>query len=385
MKVHVDGTLLTKTLSRAALAKGSNLNPIHALVKIEAKVGKKNEPGTLTFSSTSGLMSMTTSIPAKVDLPGIVAVNTRDCLAASGAMPTGGIALTVTGTRVRLTGSSGRTWSGPVGDHTSLQPVPEPIDMAWARVPTDELNAALERVSYPTGSITEEERAWDGVRVEVFPNTLRTVGASRYQFAALDQTAAVGLKANTKSWIALVPTMAFPHLRELITEAAEAEQKFLDFHEDQKFIYIVGPSTLLVASMPIGEYPPWQFILQNFPTEPFCVLPRLALMESVKACLATSGRLDPGGVFQLVKGDVLLTKRNVDTDFSDKLSAPSMRPDLDVTFKVGLPYLLDCLKACDVDPECVLAGDGSSILLRTAGGYRGLVTLMQQNTEPPKS
>ena len=170
MKVHVDGTLLTKTLSRAALAKGSNLNPIHLLVKLEAKAGKKrDEPGTLTFSSTAGLMAMTTSIPAKVDQPGVIAANARDLLAASGAMPLGGIELTVTQTRVRLKGSSGRSWSGPLGDPTQLQPVPEPVDITWSRIPVAALSTAFERVGYTTGNITDEERAWDGVRLEVEP------------------------------------------------------------------------------------------------------------------------------------------------------------------------------------------------------------------------
>ena len=135
--------------------------------------------------------------------------------------------------------------------------------------------------------------------------------------------------------------------------------------------------------MPIGDFPPWQLILQNFPMEPFCVLPRLALIEGVKACLATSSKLDPGAIFQLTGGDVIVTKKNADTDFYDKTGTASMRADLDCRFKVPLTQFLDALKSADVDPEFVLAVDGSACLVRTEE-YRAFAQLMQLDMSEPQ-
>lgn len=386
MKVWVNQEVLTRALKRATLGSGPAMNPIHGLVKLEAKRGGKNEPDALVLSAVAGLLAINTSIKAKVDEPGVIAASIRDLTNAAGAMPSGGVALQVAGNRLRLQGSSGRKWSGATADPAQIQPVPEPVDLAWLRVPTNVARVGIERVSYATANMSDECRPFDGVRFEGEPSKLTAICISRYQCVTFEQLMP-GVELKGKAWQAVIPSSSLQHFREVLDEADSEEQKFVDLYEDGRFLYVVGPSTLLVAALPVGEYPPYDIVLSNFPKQAYCTLPRLALIESIRACIMTrTSKLEPGAMFRLKGGSITLYRNDTDSDFSDTIELPAARPDLDMTFKAGLTLMLDLLKAADEDPEMVAGSDARAILVRTTGGYRSMLTLMNMEArEQPQA
>lgn len=375
MKVTAKGEMLTKTLKRCLLGgPGSNLNPVHQLLKLEAKLGKGGGPGTLSMTATTGLLHIDTSITALVEEPGIIAANGKDLANASGAMPLGETKLVSTGTKVQLVGSSGRRWSGSLGEPKAIGDTPEPKDMPWVGMPVATLRTVLERVSFTTADIGDNDKAVDGVLIRARPGQVTAVGTSHCMCVVLDQKADVGLK--TPEWLALIPSLALPSLRDILDEADEEKEAKIDLYSDGRFMFIGGPSTLVVAAMPHGDYLPWELMLTGFPKESCCQIPRLALMESIKACQATSSRLDPGAIFELRESNVILTRTDPDNEYQDSVPASDMRPNLHVKFKCVLGYMLSCLKSADEDPELVFGPDGNGLLMQTKSGYRASIALM---------
>ena len=380
MKVVVNSEQLHKVLRRAELSKGSNVNPIHALVKIEAKA----EPPSLAFTSTMGLMQINTSILAKVDEPGVVTANTKALLNAAGAMPAGGTKIETDATRIRLTGSNGRRWSGAVAnDALGATPEPEAGVAHWLRVPIADLRRGIERVGHSSGDIRKEEQRGprDGVKIEAAPGTLVTVGLTDRMCVTLAQSSEVELKAE--SWVGLIPSMALAPLRDIFDEALEEEKTAIDLYEDGRFLYIMGPNTLLVVALPIGEYPPWQLMLSNFPTEPHAVLARLPLIEALKACQATSLLPNSSALYSLEGGNVRVFRRDPDNEFSDTVPVVTMRPNLRMLMRSDIGYLTSCLTAADEDPELSVGDDAKMVLLRTHTGYRAAFSLQDPEKGVP--
>lgn len=375
MKVSIDQEALTRLLKRAMLSSGAALNPIHQLVKLEAKGPTKTEPSCLAVSGTSGLMSISTSVRCEVSQPGVVAANTKDLHAAASAMPMGSIALSTTASHLRLVGSSGRRCERKIADATAIQPVPEPVNLPWLRVPLDTARVAIDRVSYATNNIDADFRAFDGVRFEAKPGELMSVCASRYQMVTYAQKAAVELKG--KQWQATLPTNALGHLREIFDEAQREDQPYVDLYEDQHFLYALGPCTLFVAALPTGEYLNYELMLSNFPSEALCTVPRLALIESLKSCILTStSKLEPGAMFAIKGGELTIYRNDKEGNFSETLALPACRPDLNINFKAAMQLMLELLKGADVDPEIIHDG-ATGLLARTSTGYRSALALLE--------
>lgn len=389
MKIKIDSLLLTAALKRATLTTSAAVNPMHKLVKLEARKGRKGELDSLVISSVAGVLALNTSVKAEVLEPGVIATSIREIGNAAGAMPLGAITMSLTRgsgdfMRVKLTGSSGRTWTAPTADPTNLQPVPEPVDIPWLRIPVEAAKVALETVSYPHANITEQEASWDGIRFVADGPKLQAVGCSRYQMAVLDrEPVELGYRTGAKSWIGMVPGIALSQFRELLAEAeAEAEDKskaFIDLFSDERFLYMIGPVTLVVAALPLGEYPPYEAVLEHaFAKEAHATLSRLPLIETIKACLAMRSaetRVHDSGAHIELRDNTVFVSQRTDYEFDDAVPTVTMQSGLNVKFKASLSLFLDQLKGADSDPEIVLASTGNMILLRTPNGYRSTISL----------
>jgi DNA polymerase III sliding clamp (beta) subunit (PCNA family) len=376
MKVTAQGDILTKTFKRCQLGgPGAHLNPVHQLVKLEAKRGDGgSEAGSLRFTATTGLLQIDTSIKAFVEEPGLLAANCRDLGNASGAMPLGATKIVGTDKRVQLS-ASGRRWSGGSSDPTVIGATPEPKGLPWVGMPVAALRAALERVSHATADVRGDEKSIDGVLIRAEAGAVTAVGTSGRMCVVLEQKADVRLK-TLKRWEALIPTIALAPLREILDEASEADEAGIGLYSDGQMLFMEGPSTLVIAALPHGQYAPWELVLTQFPKEPLCTLPRLALIESIKALQATSSKLDPGAMFDLVNGDVVLSRKDPDNEYNDSIPAPEMRPNLNMRFMCAPSYFLSCLKSADEDPTLAMGEDGRMVLMATTGGYRAAISLM---------
>ncbi len=381
MKVTVKGDLLTKTLRRSILT-NTPINATHALVKIEARKKQGDEPATLVFTSTAGTLSLNTIIGADVAEGGVIAANAKALFTAAGAMPPGDILLTADDKRVRLKGGAARNWSTATADAGAIQPTPEPKGAAWLKIPVEMLRTAIERVGYATQEVEKYQESKAGIRIEGAPDKLTAVACGPYMFACFEQEAK-GLGMKDAKWQGLLPTQVLPGVADVIAEALEMKSEYVELYIDQSQVYVIGPATLLVASLPIGDYPPWESIFKNFPTEPVCVVPRLALMESIRACEATGSRLSDGAMFRLRKM-ALEISRDDESEFGDTVPVTDMQPNTDLIFKIGTRYLHAMLKGADADAGLHFDAGGALMLLK-ADGYRAASSLMRPKPEegPP--
>lgn len=373
MKATVKGSLLTNTLRRAQLS-ASPVNPIHALVKIEARAKEGDEAARLTFTSTAGTIALNTSIAADVKAPGVIAAHTRELFAAASAMPEGDIVLSLDGSRVRIRGSSGRTWSSGTADPTTIQPTPEPTDAEWLKVPVALLRTGIERIGYTTSDVEKFEGERAGLRIEATKDRLYTIGFGHNMVAALEQESKdIGIKAER--WIGLLPTGALTAIGDVLAEATEMKADAIELYVDRTMLYVIGPATLLVAALPHGEYPPWQHVFKEFPKEPVCTVPRLALMESIKACLATSSKLDPGAMVRIHDMKLELYREDPGSDFRDEVPLLNMAGKTDLKMKCGLPFLHSLLKGASEDADFYFDTNCRLILVKSPG-YQAAVPLM---------
>jgi DNA polymerase III sliding clamp (beta) subunit (PCNA family) len=377
MKILIKQELLSKALRRClgAAGSGKQLNPIHALVKLDALQG----PDRLVLTATNGLISIETSVEAKVASPGSIAMNTREFSNAASAMPLGDIAISNTDKVVKIVGSTKRTWSGPLVNGEDIKGPPEPkaeTGAKWLKLPIAVLAQALERQTVVIGDALQTQTERRGLRIEAAPSVVATIASGHHMFMAIEGPTEIGMKGE--SWIGLIPEMALGAFRDLMEECTEAKLDAIELYTDGSMFYATGPSTLLVAALPVGDYPPWRLLMEGFPSEPLCTLGRLALIESIKACLATTAIADAGASFRFKDCTVFVERKDPTNTFDDSVPIVSMRPGLDMRCRMSLAFLHTCLRSADMDPELFIDDNGSTVLLRTSSGYRAVLSLMAE-------
>lgn len=390
MKLTVDQALLTKTIKRAMLTSGNALNPAHALVKLEAKKGlpSKNEPDCLSLTSAGGIMNINLQIRATVTEAGVVAVNTRELSNAASNMPSGPVSITTTEKRYKISGGN-RSLTGALADPTSIQPTPEPDKALWMRVPVDALEEALERVGFATSDWTDQApKSCDGVRLIGEPDALTSVVLTGFLFVAHEQKVKLELKRESPHWEATLTTRALPHVAEIIAEAKSEKQNHIELFANDFFIYVIGPSTLFVVSVPGEAYPPWKAFLDSYPKTRLCVVQRLALIESIKAAKATSSglaeKMGAGADFHIVGPDIVVSRDDPDNEFREQIPLAEIEPNVDAKFRVSLSYMHDILAHAPANPAITPHPNGTMLLVHE-GSYRASVCLMTARETAPKA
>src|SRR6185295_15624208 len=177
------------------------------------------------------------------------------------------------------------------------------------------LTQALERQTVVIADALQTQTERRGLRIEASLGVVATVASGHHMFTTIEGPAEVELK--TESWIGLIPEMALGAFRDLMEECTEAKLEAIELYTDGSMFYATGPSTLLVAALPVGDYPPWRLLMGGFPSEPFCTLGRLALIESIKACLATSSTADAGASFRFKDCTAFVERKEPTNTFED--------------------------------------------------------------------
>lgn len=375
MKFKVAQDTFASALKRCTLGGGNPTNPVHTVVRVEALKGDtKDDSDSLILTAHNGLTSIEIMLAADCQETGVVATQTRTLATAAQVMPLGELAVATDGTKLRMLGKPGRRWSGATVDAEAmgLKRSREPVDAEWLRVPLDALKRAISSVEHVTRTVEAHQPATDGIYFEATGNTLCSVALTNHLMAARTQSALeLGLDGKPP-WKGLVPTRMLPLINDAIAEAEKAKDDGVDFYLDADFIYVSGSSTLVYCVNSRVDFPPWRAVAETYRNDPvICTLPRLAVIETLKALQATAST-DVTARISLGEGRISFSGITDNVDFEDEIPVSSLQPNVSALFGVKSGYLYDCMRACGEDPQLSLAGDGY-MYLRTTDGYEQMM------------
>lgn len=370
MKLTCNQGLLQAALRRMVLASGNSTNPILGCTKLEAK--KSPEGGSLGFTALNGFVAIHTSIRADVTDPGEVElVNARLAHGAAAALSSGDVAISTTQARLTLKGPSGRHFG--LGRMTGeLAPIKEPDDAQSLSIAAELLPKLIESVAFALADTPDHHPEQDGLLLEVDESGTRLSAAVSSASLMISRSVEIPKSAP---WTGFMSSHFIPLAQDLAQESIKAKVA-LTLYTDKTMIYGENRWTLIQAMLPVQPPPPWRALLRAFEgVTPIATLPRLMLMETLKAFSAVSSGPDQAGVRIIIElGHLTVSRSDEIVDFEEKI-AVDMQVGKAATFFVNANFFFGAIKAAGENPTLKLS-DRNMILIETTEGFSGIVGLI---------
>jgi DNA polymerase III sliding clamp (beta) subunit (PCNA family) len=362
MKITIDRDTLSKSLRRCDLRGGGALgNPALSGVALSAR-RITDMPGGLDLRATNGLLGIATMITCNTEREGDVFLNTKQLASVVNMMPPG--ALTLDSPGEELTVSNGkRRWRGKTMPLTDVKQMPDAPNTPALKLPAEAFLAGLERVGFVVPNVSREHMIRVGVLIDAPGDSLTFVVIGEHMIAT-----ARSAVVPTTPWRGVIPDIALAHAREIATEE---DRGSIEIFADEHYTWIQNSSTVLVYPPPPGEYLDWRLMLSRITHTPVCRVPRLALLESLKA-LITACPEDVPRTWVQVQPDATIT-----LDYADREGRVTFHDDVTVTdlTKSELPafiadarYFRDALDAAGSDAVLNYVND-RHVSLTTEDGF----------------
>jgi len=382
MKLTINRDLLLKAVRRCDLKASTTGNAALACVGLHAK-RIPDMPGGLDLKATNGLAGVATMVACATEEEDAVAINCKLLATAIAQMPPGDLSLETTrrGDSTRLTIRGGkRTWSDQTRPITDLRGLPDPPEGGdRLKLAAPDFLALLDRTRFAVADVAGDRTGALGVFLDA-SDVLDAIVLGNHVWTR----STLPRKTPGAPFRVLLSDIVLPHVRDL---AVDAGNEAVEIYRDSNFVWIENSSTMIVFSPPPGEYHDWRYFFSRVATAPICRLPRLAMLDSLKAMIATSTteltrtwvRLLPTGELRLDYND-----QKGETFFHDNIAVTDISPDARPEFMANAHHLLQGLDAAGGD--VVLQYDSSSgqqIVLATEDGFWCVNTLFAPEGAPP--
>jgi DNA polymerase-3 subunit beta len=266
-------------LEKCAHAGGTAGGKPHAgKTRLKATSVAGGDTDVLTFYANDLSVSIDTATAAAVEVEGIVGIDTKRLHAVVTALPEGTISLAITpkGRQLSVTAKGHRKYGLPVvGAEVFPTPPEPPEDAARAALPAAKLSYLLTRVGHAMSSDEHDQIHLRGVKLEVADQIAFAVATDGHRFA----------KAETPLPDAQDMELFLPrNLHKLIVGQFEDED--LAVGSDGRMVFIETEDTLVCSMMPPPGFPPRRKLMESMHAEPAVHVPRITLLETLKAVLA---------------------------------------------------------------------------------------------------
>ena len=368
MKLTINRDLLLKAVRRCDLKASHTGNPALACVALHA-TRIADMPGGLDLKATNGLTGIATMVACDTQEEHALAIHCKTFAQAIATMPSGTLTLQsepLKGGAVRLIVKGGqRTWKGLTRPVSDVKDLPEPADgTRQLKLTGTEFLTMLDRTRFAVGDVGAEHIWRQGIYLDV---------SSRFNAVVIGDHLCA--RYETARGVAggdfrlLLPELFLPYAREL---ALEDEKGVITMTQGEHFAWLESTATMLVMNPPPGEYLDWRKALTSLTQLPVCRLPRLAVIETLRAMLSTSpSSITPTWLRLLPTGDLRFDYHHADGEvfFHDTIPVSDIKIDSLPIFMVDAKLLLDAVEASGTDPVLSHVDTGRHIVLTTEEGF----------------
>lgn len=385
MKLTIDRDLLLKAVKRCDLKAAPTGNAALACVALHAK-RIPDMPGGLDLKATNGLVGVATMVACATQEEAAVAINCKQLAAAITTMPLGTLTLDtqrLSGGAVRLAVQGGkRRWQGltrPVEDVRDLPEAPDSADRFT--VSAKDFLALADRTEFAVRDVASDSAFRLGLFLDA-ADTLDTIVCGNHIVAH----ASMARSKPGDAFRALLTDVALPHVRAV---AAESQGELLTISRAQSYVWVENSSTMIVFTLPPDDYLDWRRIIAATKTAPVCRIPRLALLDTLKAMLATATHREVQTWVRLLpSGEIRFDCHDPDgeTVFHDSIHVQDVQTEQLPTFMVNAAYLHQIIDAAGSD--IVLRYDldsGQHVIVTTDDGFWCMLALVSPSADkvPP--
>ena len=362
MKFTVYRDVLSKSLRRCDLKGGALGNPALTGTALSAR-RVPDLPGGLDLRATNGLLGVATMVACNTEVEGDVFVNTKQLATVVNMMPPGTLTLETPEPEVLVVSNGKRRWRGKTMPLANVKPMPEPEGKAVLRLSAEDFLAALGRVGFVVPNVSAEHSFRLGILLDAPGDALSSVVVGEHMIAVSRlQTPCTG------KWRGLIPEIALAHARDIATEE---EKGHVEIFASANYTWIQNSSTFLMYCPPPGEYLDWRTMLAHVTHEPVCRLPRLAVLETLKAVCVASPDAEPRTWLQ-VQDDASVaidhTDREAVITFHDNITVTDLAKGALPSFLINAAYFRDAIDAAGGDPVLNYVDD-RHVSLTTEDGF----------------
>lgn len=308
---------------------------------------------TLRLSATDSHISILARVPAEVSKPGSVAVPMKEFVERVRAMPEGPIQLAAKdGTMTVRAKASSRRYTQRGLPGSDFPPLPSPSEGASTReIPAALIRDLIDRTKFSISS-DETRPHLHSALIEWEGSEMRMVTTDGHRLTRMQ----VRLPHEVESGTMLLPQKGVVELRGVCEEAllVSADASIvLRQSGSQAFFQTEG--LLLGVKLVDAQFPPYNQVIPK-KTLFQLVLPRLALLDAIKAVAVAASEKTLGVKFVLANGCLRIQSESPTTgDGYDEL--PVDHQGAEVTIGFNAKYFSDVLAAL-TDPEVSLGISG---------------------------
>ncbi len=341
MEFVVNKRELVKALSRVqSVADKKSAMPILQNVLIQAEAG-----GTVRFSATDLLLSVTGTMKADVKKHGSVALSARHLFDAAKALPEGDVSVSVEknlSTRLKA-GKRRFDLPGQAGDE--FPPLPDAGKVSLVSVPVDDLADLIALTSFSMS--TDDTRPHLAAALfEVAGDTLRMVTTDGHRLSKAERKVPE-LKGSSKL---LIPSKGIHELKRLVDEARGEKKDGADrptisvgAASSQGPVFFQRDGMTLSSKLVDAAFPSYEQVIPTA-TDRTVTVSRAALLEALRAVSLVASDRTSGVKLAITATRIVLTSENPDVGAGmDELDASLKGPDVVIGF--NSKYIIDVLGA----------------------------------------
>lgn len=341
MEFVVNKRELVKALSRVqSVADKKSAMPILSNVLIQAEAG-----GSVRFSATDLLLSVTGTMKADVKKPGSVALSARHLFDAAKALPEGDVTVSVEKNLSTRLKAGKRRFDLPGQAGEEFPPLPDAGKVSLVSVPVDDLADLIALTSFSMS--TDDTRPHLAAALfEVAGDTLRMVTTDGHRLSKAERKVPE-LKGSSKL---LIPSKGIHELKRLVDEArgekkdgGERPSISVGAASSQGPVFFQRDGMTLSSKLVDAAFPSYEQVIPTA-TDRTVTVSRPALLEALRAVSLVASDRTSGVKLAITATRIVLTSENPDVGAGmDELDASLKGPDVVIGF--NSKYIIDVLGA----------------------------------------
>jgi DNA polymerase III sliding clamp (beta) subunit (PCNA family) len=382
MKIQIDRPVLLKHLKRCTLPGAHAGSPIHGLIWLGARP-KGEEPNAidaLVLRATNGRVGVEQTVQCKVLSAGETSINSKRFTSGAAAMNGESVFVETEGARIAIKSQGERRWSDATQPPENFPVLPEPVGATWMKIRRDLMLEIISRLSHNVLDVPQDRSERRGIFLETTTNgniVSVVVGDHMVSVNGI-RDANVETKPGTP-WSCLLTEAMLPLIQDVASDPQTEDH--LNFYYDDNYVYCVTDATLIAAARVQQTYPPYLKVMEGARPVPVCSLPRIAMLDSLKALLAV--RTDRSRALNVTisnKGiapHIDLRYKGDDTNFTDS-HILSETPTREMDFQIDPDMFRQSIDSAGENPMICSTDRDNMIALKTDSGFTCLVCLMSQ-------
>lgn len=364
MEFLVNKRELVKALGRVqSVADKKSAMPILSNVLIQAETG-----GTVRFSATDLLLSVTGTMKAEVRRPGSIALSARHLFDAAKALPDGDVSISVEKNLSARLKAGKRRFDLPGQAGEEFPALPDVGKASMESVPVDDLAELIALTSFSMS--TDDTRPHLAAALfEITNGTLRMVTTDGHRLSKAERKVD-GVKGSSKL---LIPSKGVHELKRLVDEARSEKRDgadrpviYIGAMSSQGPVFFQRDGMTLSSKLVDAAFPSYEQVIPTA-TDRTVTVSRPSLLDALRAVSLVAADRTSGVKLAISTNRIVLTSENPDVGAGmDELDASLTGPDVVIGF--NSKYIIDVLNALGSDEVAFdLSGELDPGVVRPVG------------------